>query len=261
VRESETIHRDIQRRFEEMTHKTIQEGSVMDFYTVATSDALEDVYKEIEDNKTPHIYTGLKGKNLDDFGFFVNCPRQPDESDEQYLYRTMNWKLRSEASNTTAIQNALLSMEFASNVEYIPLTNGCGTATAFIIPKNYEEETIEKALEETKERISSIVSPSLYIDYIVPSIVPVRIHIYMQSEDGDTELIKGNLDFKIRNYINEIPPTESLHVGAINRMGINEPQVNFFSVLQVFIDNEETKEIEILQGLETKLILDEIIWA
>ena len=261
MRKSENIHRDIQRRFEDMTSKTIQEGSVMDFYTVATSDTLEDVYQEIENNKTPHIYTNLKGKDLDDFGFFVDCPREPGENDKQYLYRVMNWMLRTESSNSTAINDALLNMKFASSVEYIPLTNGCGTASAFIIPKDYSEETVKNAIEETKTKIRAVASPSLHIDYVVPKIIPVKFHIFIQSSTGDIELIRRNLTTKIKDYVNNIPPRENLKVGRINRIGVNEPEVNFFNIMQVFVDNKEVKDIDILQRRETKLILDEIIWA
>ncbi len=261
MKQADQIHSDIQKRFEDITKKKIQEGTVIDFYTVATSDALEGAYKEIEDNKTPHIYTGIKGTNLDDFGFFVNCPRFPEESDEQYLYRIMEWKLKSEASNTTAIQNELLSLEFASNADYIPLTNGCGTASVYITPRNYNDDTIRFALQEVKDRIASIVSPSLYIEYIIPTIIPVRIHAFMQSQNGDLDLIRQNLENKIGEYINRIPPKQYLKIGLINRMGVNEPMVDFFNILQLSISDKEAKEIEILQRIETKFILDEIIWV
>ncbi|MED1125346.1 baseplate J/gp47 family protein [Bacillus atrophaeus] len=261
MREANAIHRDIRKRFERTSGKTIQEGSVIDFYTVAASETMEDVYEEIENNKDPHIYSKLRGQNLDDTGFFVNLPRRPGEDDEQYLYRLMNWNISSEASNTTAINDALLNLEYASNADYIPLTNGGGTASVFIIPKNYEEETIENAINEVEERLRKVASPSLYVEYIVPEIRGVRIHAYMQSQDGDVNQIRANLEQSIKDYVNSIPPREYLRVGILNRMGINEPEVNYFNILQVFIDGTEIKDIDILQNIESKFILDEIIWS
>ncbi|PTY92873.1 hypothetical protein [Heyndrickxia sporothermodurans] len=261
MKSSETIHSDIKGRFEKMTSKTLQEGSVIDFYTVATSEAMEGAYQEIENSKNPHIYSNLTGQALDDTGFFVNLPRNPGEDDQQYLYRLMNWNISAEASNTTAINDALLNLEFASNAEFIPLTNGGGTGTVFIIPRNYEQETIESAIGEVEIRLSGVVSPSLYIEYIVPEVRAVKIHAYMQSGDGDVNQIQANIHESIKNYVNSIPPRDYLLVGQLNRIGINEPSVDYFSVLQVFIDGQEVKDIEILQNIESKFILDEIIWS
>ena len=261
MKTSETIHRDIQRRFERDTNKRIQEGSVMDFYTVAMSKALEGVYEKIENSKNPHIYTNLRGQALDDTGFFVNCPRRPGEDDETYLYRLMNWNISAEASNTTAIHDALLNLEYASNAEYVPLTNGSGTGTVFIIPRHYDNETITSCLKEAQERLAKVASPSLVIDYVIPTIRAVKLHLHITSKYGDTELIQDNLHQAIKNYINNIPPGEYLQIGTIRRLGVNEPGVDYFDILQVFIDDEEHKEIEILQAIQSKFILDEIIWS
>lgn len=257
----ETIHGDIKKRFEDMTGKTVQEGSVIDFFTVATSESIQEAYEEIENSKNPHIYSNLRGQALDDTGFFVNLPRRPGEDDDQYLYRLMNWNISNEASNETAINDALLNLVYASNAEFIPLTNGGGTGTVFIIPKNYEEETIKNAIQEAEERISDVVSPSLYIEYIVPEVKPVKIHAYIQSENGDVNQIRYNIEQAIKDYVNSIPPRKYLMVGQLSRIGINEPEVDYFNILQIFIDNKETKEIQILQNIETKFILDEIIWS
>lgn len=261
MRDAETVHSDIRRRFEDMTQKRIQEGTVIDFYTVATSEVMEDAYREIEDSKDPHIYSKLKGQSLDDTGFFVNLPRMPGEDDEQYKYRLMNWNISAEASNSTAINDALLNLEYASNADYIPLTHGSGTGSVYIIPRNYEEETIENAIQEVEERVQKVASPSLYVEYIVPTIRPVKIHAYMNSQDGDIYQIRANIEESIKQYVNSIPPREYLLVGKLNRIGIVEPEVDYFNVLQVFIDNKEIKEIEILQSIESKFILDEIIWS
>lgn len=261
MRTSDLIYLDIQRRFEELSRKEIQENSVIDLYTVATSEAFEKAYQEIENNKNPHIFTKLKNDDLDSIGFFFNMPRKPGEDDETYLYRLMDWVYSAEASNRTAINNALLNLEYASNAEYIPLTNGSGTASVVIIPKVYEDEVIENALDEVQKIVQKIASPSLYVEYIVPDVLGVKLHIALATDSGDPEQIQFNLEQQFREYINSIPPRQYLEVGNLNKIGINEPEVEYFQVLQVFIDNMETKEIKILQGLETKFVLDEIIWS
>jgi len=259
MRTSDTIQKDISARFEDKTIKKIQEGSVIDMYNVSVSETLEDVYQEIEDSKNPHIFTGLTGQALDDTGFWVNCPRHVGENDKNYMYRLMNWMLKNEASNTTAIQDSLLNLEFASNVDYVPFTKGSGTATCYVIPKFYDAATISSALAEAALIVKKIASPSLFVEYIIPAIRAVKLQIFVDST-GDIDLIKSNIQQKIKEYINTIPPKQFLKVGEINRIGVNEPNVDYFSVLALIIDNEEVKDIEILQEIDSKFLFDEIIW-
>lgn len=259
MKTSDTIQKDIAARFEEKTRKKIKEGSVIDMYNVSVSETLEDVYQEIEDSKNPHIFTGLVGQELDDTGFWVDCPRHVDENDQNYMYRLMNWMLKNEASNTTAIQDSLLNLTFASNADYIPFTKGSGTATCYVIPKFYDATTISSALAEVASIVKKIASPSLFVEYIIPAIRAVKLQIFIEST-GDMVLIKSNIQQKIKEYINTVPPGQFLKVGEINKIGVNEPNVDYFSVLSLIIDNEEVKDIEVLQEIDSKFLFDEMIW-
>ena len=64
--------------------KHIAPGSVIDLYNTATSKVYEDLYLEIENNKTPHIWSNLEGEKLDDTGIWVNLPRKDGENDNNY---------------------------------------------------------------------------------------------------------------------------------------------------------------------------------
>lgn len=260
MRTSDTIQKDITLRFEDKTLKKTQEGSVIDMYNVAVGETLEDVYQEIEDSKNPHIFTGLTGQALDDTGFWVNCPRHTGETDANYIYRLMNWMLKNEASNTTAIQDSLLDLEFASNADYVPFTKGSGTATCYVIPKFYDSATISSALAEAAAIVKKIASPSLFVEYIIPAIRGVKFQIFIEASAGDIVLVKSNIEQKVKEYVNAIPPGEFLKVGEVNKIGVNEPTVDYFSVLAVIIDNEEIKDIEILQEIDSKFLFDEMIW-
>lgn len=261
MKDFDLIYSEIKRRYKAYTKKDITENSVIDFYTVAIADTAETIYKDIEDMKNPHIYSKLKEKSLDDLGFFMNMPREADESDHQYLYRLMNWKYSAEASNLIAINNALLNTKHSSDAEYIPRTNGSGTASVYIIPTTYAEEDITKAVEEAMELVQPIVSPSMYVEYVIPVPLPVIVHVALSSKTGDVETIKRTFTQKVKEYINRIPPNEYLEIGQINRIGINEELVDYFSVLQLFIDNVEQDGINIFQGINQKYLVDEIVWT
>ena len=97
VKNSETVHDDIKKRFETRTNESFEDNSMIDLYTMALSDEFAKIYEEIENSRTPHVWTSLEGKQLDKAGAGLNCPREPGESDVTYKYRIMNWNLSNEA--------------------------------------------------------------------------------------------------------------------------------------------------------------------
>ena len=259
MKTSEEVYESLKSNFEDKINDSIQTGSVIDIYNKTIADECRDMYQYIEDNKNPYLFTNTFGEDLDSLGYWVNLTRETDETDEHYKYRLKDWLLTSEASNTTAISNSLLNPQYASNIQYVPYTYGSGTATCYIIPLEYEEEIINAALEEAADLIKNVVSPSLYVEYIVPSIRSVRLNCFL-SVTGDEATIKSNITTKIQEYINGIAPGDYLSVGDIIRLGINETGVEYFNVVSLFIDEEQTTDIEIIQELETKFLFDNIIW-
>lgn len=260
IKSAKDIQSDLSNNFNQLTNETIAPGSVIDLYNTATSKVYEDLYLEIENNKTPHIWSNLEGEKLDDTGIWVNLPRKDGENDNNYKYRLQNWMLSAESSNTTAIQNALTNLQYASNVDYQPYTKGTGTGACYIIPKNYDINTINNALNEVHDIIKQVASPSLYIEYIIPTVRTVKLQIYMVTNNGDIEVIKTNLSNAIANYINSIPPNEYLEIGEINKIGINTNNVSYFNVISILIDNLNVGDIRVLQTIDSKMLFDKIIW-
>lgn len=260
MKTSEEVYESLKSNFEDKINDSIQTGSVIDIYNKTIAEECRDMYQYIEDNKNPYLFTNTFGKDLDSLGYWVNLTRETDETDEHYKYRLKDWLLTSEASNTTAISNSLLNPQYASNIQYVPYTYGSGTATCYIIPLEYEEETINAALEEAADLIKDVISPSLYVEYIVPSIRAVRLHCFL-SVTGDEATIKSNIITKVQEYINGIAPGDYLSVGDIIRLGINETGVEYFNVISLFIDEEVNTDIEIIQELETKFLFDSISWS
>ena len=261
MRTASEILSDLKARFEKRVQDTIAPGSVLDFFNTAVSETLGDVYKEIDANKNPHLWSKLYGEQLDDMGIMLSLPRKTNEDDLSYRYRLMNWVLANEASNETAISDALLNPVYASNIEFKPYTKGCGTATCYVIPRDYQLETIDNALEEASSIVKRVADPTMYVEYIVPTIRGVRLQILLTvSDDADIDTIKENIQSEIMEYINTIPPKEYLEVGKINRIGISQPNVTYFNVLSMIINDEVEDSIKVLQGLDSKFLFDEIIW-
>lgn len=255
----DSIYNSIKDSFYKRTKLEIAEGSVIDNYTNSVSAGIMEAYNEIEKNKNPHIFTKLTGTDIDSMGILVGCARRPDEDDRTYLYRMINWNTSNQASNSTAIEAALTTLKYSSNVTYVPFTQGVGTATAYIIPKKLDEDIKELAIKEVEDRLSAVVSKSSYIEYTIPTMLPIRLVIYM-SVNKDTDNVKENIKKKVQEYINNIAPGDKLEIGMINKIGVNEPNVTYFSVSQIYINEEEHQDISAIQKLEEKFLFDEIIW-
>lgn len=85
----EQIYNDMKNKFYVLTKIDISKGSVIDMMIKSMSYMLHEIYKAIEANKQPYLFTQQTGKELDSTGYFLQCPRQANESDENYKYRLM----------------------------------------------------------------------------------------------------------------------------------------------------------------------------
>lgn len=254
------IYTDINEAFYKATGKDYRAGSALGFFTDAVSRSLEAAHNEIDNNKNPHIYTNLSGTDLDKFGTMVNIPRESFENDNTYLYRLLNWTYLKAGANKTSINDSLLNLTYSSNAEYYPGVYGAGTGIVYIIPKEYETDTMQKALEEAKERIADVISPESYTEYIIPTPIAVKIVCYLTSKYGDIAYLKSQAESVIKEYVNGIAPNDYLSIGEINKMIINMNSVDMFSVDGIYLDDTRNYSNKIMQDIETKLLFDSIVW-
>ena len=49
-------------------------------------------------------------------------------------------------------------------------------------------------------------------------------------------------------------------LGKINNMVLDIDGVEYFNVVQVYLNNEESTAFEIMQTISSKMLYDEIIW-
>ena len=249
-------------KFYEKTGIDIQKGTVIDSFMLSIADMIQEAYDEIENNKTPYKYTSISGENLDSIALFFGLSRKENESDKNFLYRITKWNTSNKASNLDAIETALINMTYCSHVTYIPYAYGCGTAAAYIIPKELTDEYKDLAIKETKNILSEVTSPSTYINYIIPEILPVKITILYKTSYAEINSIKNEINEQIINYINSIPTGDYLEIGYLNKLGINNNYINYFNVISVMINNVEIGNVSVLQKVESKFLIDKnnIIW-
>jgi hypothetical protein len=258
VKTADEVYSDIRERFVDKTGD--EPGAVLELFTSAIADEDGEIYRTIENNKTPHVWSKLEGQDLDDTGTWVNVPRDVGESDASYKYRLMQWKHLKETANATAVDTALLNPEFAADLKYVPLTHGAGTGTCYVIPKQYTEESIMKALKEAEGRIKKSTSCGAYVEYIVPEMRAVMLECYLKTTTGDETAIKNQITDAVRTYVNGIAPGEYLSLGKINKMCVNMSNIEYFAVLGLFIDSEQISRTKVLQQIESKFIFDSIAW-
>lgn len=262
------ISSDIKERFYKISGIDIKRFSVFDMFTKSIAYVIEEAYSAIEKNKKPYLFTQQKGDELDSTGYFLQCPREENESDENYFYRLSNWTKRNASCNKTAIEDACKTLKYSTGSTYVPYTRGIGTATIYLIPLDYSKESITMAINEAKEKLKDdVVSPTSIITYSVPDPVYVKLVAYIdvktiETSDVETDLnsIKNQIKDEFKTYINSIPPGERLMVGDLNRIALKHSNVEYFNVMQIHLNGDEYPDFEVMQKVDSKFIFDEIIW-
>ena len=95
---------------------------------------------------------------------------------------------------------------------------------------------------------------------MTPALKAVTLSITLSNDNSNLADIKKNLEQRIAEYINAIPPDSYLDIGVINKMGINETGVSYFNVTGLFIDGISITALKSLQDIKSKMILDTIQW-
>jgi uncharacterized phage protein gp47/JayE len=261
IKSFEEIYNDLKQSFYKRTKIDVEPRSVIDMVFKAVSDMLHTVYKVIEDNKKPYLFTKQTGDELDDTGYFLNCARLENESDSNYLYRLSNWVQRNAACNRTAIEDRCKELLYSVAANYVAYTHGLGTATIYLIPLDYSEESKIRALNEASEKIGAVIAPTSLVYFKIAEPSFIKLVAYIDVKDGyDYATAQNAITNSIRVYINSIAPGDSLYIGEINKIGLNVEGVEYFNIVQLFNNDEELADFELLQTIHAKFMLDQIIW-
>ena len=51
-----------------------------------------------------------------------------------------------------------------------------------------------------------------------------------------------------------------MFLGTINNLGLNVDGVQYFNVIQIYLDDEEATDFEILQTIKAKFLFNQVIW-
>lgn len=255
------IYDELKSFFYEKTNIDVASGTVMDMFFLSISDQFKKVYETIEKNKKPYIFTNQIGDDLDSTGSFVGCPRLDNETDENYLYRILKWNLRHATCNSTAIDEKCKELKYSKAANYVQYTKGVGTATIYLIPLSYSSEDIKLAINEAKEIVSTAINPSSRVEFRVPDPIDVKLVAYLDIKEGfSKEDIKRKIEEQVKIYINSINPGDSLYLGTINNIGLDINGVEYFNIVQVYLNDKEATDFEILQTVNAKFLFSQIIW-
>ena len=255
------IYKELKESFYKKTNIDIGRGTIIDMLFSAIADQFSMIYQTIEDNKKPYLFTKQYGDELDSTGYFVSLPRIDGESDDNYRYRLMNWNLRHASCNATAINDKCKELEFSTAANYVQHTKGIGTATIYLTPLSYDEEDIKLAINEATEKVSTVINPSSRVEFQVPTPIDVKLVAYLKIKtDGDQYIIKQEINNKVKEYINSIAPGSYLELGDINEIGLAVESVEYFNVVQVYLDDKEATDFEILQTIKARFVYNQIIW-
>ena len=114
---------------------------------------------------------------------------------------------------------------------------------------------------EAQEKISKVIAPTSIVEFQVANPSYIRLVAYLDIKEGyDKDVAKTLITANIKNYIHAIAPGDKLFLGEINKIGLSVEGVEYFNIIQLFNNDEELSDFELLQTLTSKFLFEEIIW-
>lgn len=99
------------------------------------------------------------------------------------------------------------------------------------------------------------------MEFRVPDPINIQLVAYLDVKSSiDKDSVKLQIAEKVEDYINSIAPGEYMYLGKINELGLDTNGVEYFNIVQVYKDDEEATDFEILQTTVAKFLFDQIIW-
>ena len=118
-----------------------------------------------------------------------------------------------------------------------------------------------RVINEAVEKVSLVIDPTSRVEFRVPTPIDIRLVAYLDVKDGaDKDSIKMQITNKVEQYINSIAPGDYMYLGEINKLGLSVDNVEYFNIIQVYENDEEATDFEILQTTVAKFLFDQIIW-
>ena len=106
-----------------------------------------------------------------------------------------------------------------------------------------------------------MIAPTSIVYFKVAQPSLIKLVAYLDIKDGyDKNNAKLQIQLAVKQYINSIAPGDKLLLGEINKIGLNIEGVEYFNIVQLFNNDDELADFEILQTLTAKFLFEEIIW-
>jgi uncharacterized phage protein gp47/JayE len=119
----------------------------------------------------------------------------------------------------------------------------------------------EAALNEASQKVGAVIAPTSLVYFKIAEPSFIKLVAYLDIKDGyDKAVAQQAIQSSVKTYINSIAPGDKLFVGEINKLGLNVEGVEYFSVIQLFNNDDELADFELLQTIQAKFLLEEIIW-
>ena len=181
------------------------------------------MYALIEENKNPYLFTNTYGEDLDSLGYWVNLPREADETDEHYKYRLKDWMLTSESSNTRAIENSILYVE---PVYKVLLNEGTQVPT---LKKVIVASGTKVAIgDDLAEALTTLLTDSAgKIEFVntddkeqlINAIIKASKNLKESTESKDWELIGSDID-RLQTLIDQLENVQEQEKSTSSKSGI-----------------------------------------
>lgn len=199
----------------EVTH--VNPGTIARTFSEVIAEEMGRVYEEIGLKEAMGFLSTSTGRYIDLIGELFNCPRELDESDDNYKARISKQVLVVAGANETAIRLAALSVEGVYDVKLKEYSNGAGSFSLFVVTDN--EEDLPQILNNVELKIKNTKGFGIYPDIRGPEFIDVDLGIRLiyseKASAPEKATIKNNVIYQINNYIKQLGVEEPLIINEL----------------------------------------------
>lgn len=178
---------------------------------------LSAYYNTLSINHALGFLSTAEGEYLDMIGRMMDCPRQENETDDNYRYRISKQVRTTAAANKMAIRLACLSIEGIKDVKMKRWVLGTGSFAVYLIGENpiISDELLEKA-QKTIDEVQAFGNRGIAVK---PEEVPIELKIRLvfnnKATQDDRRELALNARREVRMYIQNLSIGDNIIINEI----------------------------------------------
>lgn len=217
-------------------------GSIARLFAEVIVEEFDPLYDELDLMMSMAFVSSATNSYLDLIGELLNCPRNEDESDDDYRARIINQVSVIQTANLTSLRLKALQVSGVADVQFKRYTHGAGSFTCYIIPEVYPVPN--DLLLRVEEALHEVVAYGMAYEVKISDYIPVDMDIQLIFRSNSTTLerqhIRNQVSGRVTSYIGELKMGDTIVINEIiQRVMEASEQVLDMKINRILVNEKE----------------------